>query len=231
MKLHVRTAGKQGVVMHACPLARQGLLHFLTAQLPDFSFQTADSFNHLGHLPGLTSIDLVVSDLSDEENSVAYGVEWLLWLQKIRGDRPLVVITEELLAPQWLALSQQSGLSALMLQTPLVELGPQLQQILAGTPFFSPRLLPSSPPPTFDHLSKTELRVFALLHGGYSVTQIAVKLNRSVKTVSTHKRHLMHKLRVDNEMALFARVKNINETTCGLDNGQQFVKYFPLHRM
>ncbi|CAI1032395.1 MULTISPECIES: response regulator transcription factor [Serratia] len=222
------TTSKQGILMHACPLVRQGLLCLLSEQLPDFRFQSVDSFSDLGRQPGLTTADLVVSDLSDDEHSVAYGADWLVWLQSILGNSPLVVITEELSHPQWLALSRQPALSALALQTPQAELGPQLRQILAGTPLISPRLLPQSPPvPALARLTGGELQVFALLHAGYSVTQIAAHLHRSVKTISTHKRHLMYKLQVDNEIALFARVKNLDEQTCGLDNGQQFVRQSP----
>jgi two-component system capsular synthesis response regulator RcsB len=222
--------GKQGIVMHACPLVRQGLLCLLTTQLPGFRFQSVDSFSDLGRQPGLTTTDLVVSDLSDDEHNAAYGADWLVWLQNIRGSRPLVVITEELSHPQWLTLSRQPTLSALALQTPQAELGQQLHQILAGTPLISPRLLQQSPPPpVMSRLTGGELQVFALLHAGYSVTQIAAHLHRSVKTVSTHKRHLMYKLRVDNEIALFARVKNLDEQTCVLDNGQQFIRHSQLN--
>ncbi|MGL5389651.1 MAG: helix-turn-helix transcriptional regulator [Serratia sp. (in: enterobacteria)] len=171
----------------------------------------------------------MVSDLCDEEHDAAYGADWLVWLQPLRGDKPLVVITEELPEPPLRVLSQHSAISVLALQTPRVELGQQLYQILAGKQVISPLLSPLStvaaPPLKRERLTEAELQVFALLHAGYSVTQIASRLHRSVKTVSTHKRHLMYKLRVDNEIALFARVKNLNETTCCLDNGQQFVKH------
>ncbi|MGL5387637.1 MAG: LuxR C-terminal-related transcriptional regulator [Serratia sp. (in: enterobacteria)] len=229
MKLHAKTAGKQGIVMHACPLAREGLLRFLTEQLPGFTFQTADSFSDMGRLPGLTQADLVVSDISDDERNIADGVDWLVWLQHIRGNRPLVVITEELPEYQLITLSRQPGISVLALQTPQAQLSQLLETVLAGKQVISPLLAQPSTMPVFSaetcRLTGAELQVFGLLHAGYSVTQIASRLHRSVKTVSTHKRHLMFKLQVDNEIALFARVKNLNETTCYLDNGQQFVRY------
>lgn len=224
-QLHTPGTGRQGIVMHACPLVRRGLLCFLTAQLPDFHFHTADSFSQLGHLPGLTTADLVVSDLSDDEHNAAYGADWLVWLQHLRGSRPLVVITEEIPDPYWLTLSRQAGLSALALQTPHTVLGQQLRQVLAGVQLISPQLLPlSTPASALGHLTAAELQVFALLHAGYSVTQIASHLSRSVKTVSTHKRHLMSKLLVDNEIALFARVRPLDEQTGWLDNGQKFAR-------
>lgn len=55
-------------------------------------------------------------------------------------------------------------------------------------------------------LSSREFEVFQLLVSGASVTDIAGRLNLSVKTVSTHKSNLMHKLGVNNasEMVRYA---------------------------
>lgn len=226
MSKYTRTPGKQGIVMHPCPLTRRGLLCFLMTQLPAFTFQAANSFSDMGRLPQLTQADLVVSDLSDEERNATGGADWLMWLQYIRGEQPLVVITEELLESQLGSLSRQPFISVLALQTPEALLSQQLDMVLAGQQVISPLLSAlSAPPSELERLTGTELQVLKLLHAGQSVTQIADRLCRSVKTVSTHKRHLMFKLRVDNEIALFARVKNLNDKTCCLDNGQQFVKH------
>ncbi|SFS08594.1 two-component system, NarL family, captular synthesis response regulator RcsB [Dyella sp. OK004] len=56
-------------------------------------------------------------------------------------------------------------------------------------------------------LSPKELEVFRLYVGGLTVTKIAEKLNRSVKTVSTQKRQAMQKLGLehDREMVIYAR--------------------------
>lgn len=230
MKTPTLTAKKQGIVMHACPLARSGLLHFLTTLLPDFNFQASASFNDMSRLPGLTKADLVVSDIRDDEKNSAAGVGWLMWLQHIRDDKPLVIITEEV--PEYLLfdLSRQPLLSLLALQTPEAVLCEQLGQIMAGKPVISPLFCAplTSPqlPGALPCLTEAELKVLELLHAGYSVTQIACRLSRSVKTVSAHKRHLMDKLQVDNEIALFARIRKLNEKTYCLDNGQQFVEHF-----
>jgi len=69
-----------------------------------------------------------------------------------------------------------------------------------------PLLSPSSPgtatsPATL--LSRRELQVLELLAQGLSVTDIADKLFVSIKTISTHKSNIMHKLQLPNTMALF----------------------------
>jgi DNA-binding NarL/FixJ family response regulator len=51
-------------------------------------------------------------------------------------------------------------------------------------------------------LSAREFEVFQSLLGGVSVTEIAARLNLSVKTVSTHKANLMHKMGLANPTEL-----------------------------
>ena len=53
-----------------------------------------------------------------------------------------------------------------------------------------------------EHLSDREFEVFRLLVAGDGVTDIAHKLNLSVKTVSTHKSNLLQKLGLANQTEL-----------------------------
>lgn len=53
-----------------------------------------------------------------------------------------------------------------------------------------------------ESLSDREFEVFRLLVAGASVTDIAARLNLSVKTVSTHKANLMHKMGLTNQSEL-----------------------------
>ena len=53
-----------------------------------------------------------------------------------------------------------------------------------------------------ESLSDREFEVFRLLVAGEAVSDIAAKLNLSVKTVSTHKSNLMHKLGLTNQTEL-----------------------------
>lgn len=221
-------AKRHGVVMHSCPLTRCGLLHLLNTQLPDFTFQASGSFNEMRRSCDPTKSDLVVSDINDDQENSPYEVDWLLWLQQVRGDKPLIVVADELANSQWRALAGQPSISLLALQTSEKVLIQQLHQALLGKQVISPLLShqPTLPAASYT-LTKAELQVLALLHAGYNVTQIAVRLNRSIKTISTHKRYMMHKLRVNNEIALFSKVSHLNESVCVLDNGQQFVNPRP----
>jgi two-component system, NarL family, captular synthesis response regulator RcsB len=78
--------------------------------------------------------------------------------------------------------------------------------------FFSVRnekLLSVVPTDANDTLSNAETEVLRLISEGYSVTQIAQKMCRSKKTISTHKRRSMTKLSLadDLSLALFLKEK------------------------
>lgn len=62
--------------------------------------------------------------------------------------------------------------------------------------------MPGAHRPAHERLSDREFQVFDLLVRGVSVTDIALRLNLSSKTVSTHKARLMEKLDVDNPAEL-----------------------------
>lgn len=217
---------KRAVLMHPCPLTRWGLRHLLTTHLPDFTVQASGSFHEMEQQCEPGTADLVVSDLCDEDSAPSDGMRWLLGLQHRRGERPLVVISQGLRPSQYRVLSLHPMISLLALQTAEPQLIQHLHAVLVGQQVISPLFAPLSTGPAASYiLTRAELVVLALLYAGYNVTQIACRLNRSIKTVSTHKRHVMHKLRVDNEIALFARISPMNDNTCLLDNGQYIVKY------
>lgn len=63
-------------------------------------------------------------------------------------------------------------------------------------------LRPESDAPPHTLLSDREYQIFMLLLQGRSISEIGEELNLSVKTVSTHKTHIMQKMEVDNMTAL-----------------------------
>jgi two-component system, NarL family, invasion response regulator UvrY len=88
------------------------------------------------------------------------------------------------------------------------QLVPALRKVAAGGLYINNAvaeklavsLLQTSPQDTPPHtrLSDREYQVFQLIAGGTSVTDIAQKLNLSVKTVSTHKTHVLEKMGLPN---------------------------------
>jgi DNA-binding NarL/FixJ family response regulator len=62
--------------------------------------------------------------------------------------------------------------------------------------------MPQSDRPLHTALSDREFQVFRLLVSGRAVSDIAGQLNLSVKTVSTHKARIMHKMNMKNQTEL-----------------------------
>ena len=85
-----------------------------------------------------------------------------------------------------------------------------LRKIAAGGAFISAEVaeqlalgaMPGSEASPQENLSNREFEVFRLLVDGATVTDIAGRLNVSVKTVSTHKANLMQKIGVTNQSEL-----------------------------
>ena len=81
-----------------------------------------------------------------------------------------------------------------------------IQRIASGRPYISTavaeqlaiNLMPEDVPLPHKTLSDREFEIFQLLVQGKALTEIADGLFLSVKTVSTHKTNIMHKMHVDN---------------------------------
>jgi DNA-binding NarL/FixJ family response regulator len=85
-----------------------------------------------------------------------------------------------------------------------------LRRIAAGGAYISAEVaeqlalgaMPDGVAPAHEILSDREFEVFGLIVAGHSVTNIAARLNLSVKTISTHKTNLMHKMGLQNQSEL-----------------------------
>lgn len=64
-------------------------------------------------------------------------------------------------------------------------------------------------------LSPKESEVLRLFAEGFLVTEIAKKLNRSIKTISSQKKSAMMKLGVENDIALLNYLSSVNSTPAG----------------
>ena len=71
------------------------------------------------------------------------------------------------------------------------------------------------PPHTL--LSDREFQVFSMIVQGKTVTEIAAELSLSVKTVSTHKTHVLEKMKLGNqaELVRYAIVHHLLDDPAG----------------
>ncbi|MBW7981539.1 helix-turn-helix transcriptional regulator [Enterobacillus tribolii] len=212
------TAGKNKewriIIMYPCVLTRRGLERFFAELLPNAQITSLNSFAALSANSDLATADLIVSDITDREEHTLRGAEWLLWLQrKIRPDKPIMIATQ-LRYPTLLShLAQEPTVSLISLTEPREVLSKQVTQILNGEKIINLNIdaeKGNTRPPAQKKraaLTESERRVLSLLRAGYSVTQIANQQERSVKTISTHKRRIMQKFGAKSEVELFARDK------------------------
>ena len=153
------------------------------------------------------TFDLLMLDLSMPGRS---GMELI---KLVRAEKPklriLVLSMHQEL--QYAVRAIKSGASGyLTKESAPDQLEQAIRKIAAGGAFISAEVaeqlalgaMPGSEALPHESLSNREFEVFRLVADGVSVTDIAARLNLSVKTVSTHKANLMHKMGLHNQSEL-----------------------------
>ncbi|MDB5945871.1 MAG: DNA-binding response regulator [Ramlibacter sp.] len=151
--------------------------------------------------------DLLVLDLSMPGRS---GME-LIKLVKAERPRLRILVLSMHQELQYAVRAIKSGASGyLTKESAPAQLVLALRKIAGGGAYISAEVaeqlalgaMPGGTAATHEALSAREFEVFRLLAAGVSVTDIAVKLNVSVKTISTHKANLMQKMALQNQSEL-----------------------------
>ena len=153
------------------------------------------------------SFDVLMLDLSMPGRS---GMELIKLLRAEEPKLRILVLSmhQEL---QYAVRAIKSGASGyLTKESAPAQLEQAIRKIAAGGAFISAEVaeqlalgaMPGSAGLPHESLSNREFEVFRLLVDGVSVTDVAARLNLSVKTVSTHKAKLMHKMGLQNQSEL-----------------------------
>ena len=152
-------------------------------------------------------IDVLMLDLSMPGRS---GME-LIKLVRAENLRLRILVLSMHQEMQYAVRAIKSGASGyLTKESAPAQLEQAIRKIAAGGAFISDEVaqqlalgaMPGSIAVPHESLSNREFEVLRLLAGGISVTEIAGQLNLSVKTVSTHKANLMHKMNLANSTEL-----------------------------
>ncbi len=188
-------------------IVREGLKRILTdAQDFDIVGEAADG-TQVMQLVREADFDLLVLDLSMPGRS---GME-LIKLVKAEKPRVRILVLSMHHEIQYAVRAIKSGASGyLTKESAPAELAQALRKIAAGGAYVTADVaqqlalgaMPGSEAAPHESLSTREFEVFQQLVAGASVTDIAGRLNLSVKTVSTHKSNLMHKLGLGNAAEL-----------------------------
>lgn len=151
--------------------------------------------------------DVLVLDLSMPGRS---GME-LIKLVKAEKPRLRILVLSMHQEMQYAVRAIKSGASGyLTKESAPAQLEQAIRKIAGGGAYISAEVaeqlalgaMPGSDALPHEALSDREFEVFRLLVAGEAVTDIAGKLNLSVKTVSTHKANLMQKLGLANQTEL-----------------------------
>lgn len=166
--------------------------------------------------------DVLVLDLSMPGRS---GME-LIKLVKAEKPRLRILVLSMHQETQYAVRAIKSGASGyLTKESAPAQLEQAIRKIAGGGAYISAEVaqqlalgaMPGSEAAPHESLSDREFQVFRMLVDGVSVTEIANRLSLSVKTVSTHKSNLMHKLGVANqsEMVRYAMKHGLGEPEAG----------------
>jgi DNA-binding NarL/FixJ family response regulator len=188
-------------------IVREGLKRIVSAiEGMDVVGEAADGTQVMQRVREL-DFDVLMLDLSMPGRS---GME-LIKLVRAEKPRLRILVLSMHQELQYAVRAIKSGASGyLTKESAPAQLEQALRKIAAGGAFISAEVaeqlalsaMPGSEVSPQESLSNREFEVFRLLVDGTTVTDIAGRLNLSVKTVSTHKANLMQKIGVGNQSEL-----------------------------
>mgnify|MGYP000564777663 CR=1 FL=1 len=164
----------------------------------------------LVNLLSTTPVDVAVCDFSMPNGRYGDGVTLLRFLQRRFPALHLVVLTG-MESPLVLRSIQRAGVSCIVSKSdPLEQLVPAVHAASHGLPFISAEIArlfaeaqQEGTAPDAAALSKRESEVLRMFAEGLSVMQIADRVGRSRKTVSTQKVAAMRKLGLQRDADIF----------------------------
>ena len=156
--------------------------------------------------------DVVVTDFSMPSPN-DHGQDGLRMLQTIRRNHPLlrVVVLTMLDNPSILRAVRELAHGLVSKRSDLRDLPAAIAVVGAGRSYLSPLLQPvleAEGARGEAALTARETEVVRLFAEGHSVSEIARRLNRSVKTISHQKADAMRKLGFDNHSQLYAYARD-----------------------
>lgn len=198
------------VVADDHPVLLAGMEHLLQAE-PDLAIAglVRDS-TELVDMLSRTPVDVVVCDFSMPNGRYGDGVTLLRFLQRRFPALHLVVLTG-MESPMVLRSIQRAGVSCIVSKSdPLEQLVPAVHAASRRQAFISAeiaRLIVEDDPhddvQEVEALSKRESEVLRMFAEGLSVMQIAERVGRSRKTISTQKIAAMRKLGLQRDAEIF----------------------------
>ena len=185
-------------------IVREGLKQVLAAAADlAIAGEARDGFEVMARVREL-DFEVLLLDMSMPGKS---GIELI---KQVRAEKPklriLVLSMHE--EPQYAVRAIKAGASGYLTKdSASAQLVQAIRKVAGGGAFISAEVaeqlalgaMPQVDGPPHSALSDREFQVFQMLVSGKSVTDIGNELNLSVKTVSTHKAHIMQKMQLANQ--------------------------------
>lgn len=198
-------------------LVRKGIAKILEENFPGASFGEASDAAQTIDLIGKNEWDIVLLDLNMPGRS---GLDLISDIQHIKPDLPILVLS--MYPAEQLAIRVlKAGASGYLTKDSVVnELEFAIQKIRSGKKYIPDSVVDmmaneigrkNTSEELIDLLSDREYQVFLLIAKGNRLTDIAVELSLSIKTISTYRTHILEKLNIrDNvDITSFAIQRNL----------------------
>lgn len=191
----------KAIVADAQPMIGWGLQRYLEehcrTQVLDWVTDTDSLLEKLEVFEGL---DLVIVEMALPGSRGRDGVHLIEWLQR-HYPKLKVLVYSIMGAPLMARAALRCGASAYVCKRSALNLLDEaIARLRNGQTYIDTSLRP--PRHTGRPLSPTEIDILRRLAHGATVGEIAERTNRSVSTISTHKRNAMQKLGVSNDAQL-----------------------------
>jgi len=195
------------------PLILAGIEQIVNDQPDTRLVGRASTIAELRDLLASTPCDVLIADYSLPREDTADGLSLLRQIQRQYPDLKIIVLTM-LDNAAVIRVIMNSGVAALVSKRdPLNHISIALQSLRGGLTYQSPTmqslLNESRHAVAGGTLSGRELEVLRLFAAGMSMTEVANKVNRTVKTASAHKVSAMRKLGVKNDSELHAALRDL----------------------
>ncbi len=184
-------------------LFRQGLMQILAEEFPRTVFGEASNTRELMDCVQKQTWDVVLLDITMPGRN---GLDVLKEMKQTRPRLPVLVLSMHP-EDQFALRALQAGAAGYMTkESAAAALVKAIQDVIGGGTYistaFAPRLARQigghTDKPVHETLSDRELEVMLLMARGKRVKDIAGELSLSVKTISTHRQHILRKLKLTN---------------------------------
>ena len=151
-------------------------------------------------------VDIVLLDITMDEE---WSLDYMKGLKSEFPDLPVIVLSvypEEHFAMRYIKAGASGYITK---ESPLETLELAVRKVAEGGRFLSPEFMekmafnfPASAKQPHELISDREFQVYRLLVSGEALTAIAEKLFLSVKTVSSHRSHILQKMKMESNAEL-----------------------------